>query len=387
MKRAILRQRSRILIFGWFWRCRKTYGRSRLRPKIGASCTSSFIGFVLLNSTSLTGVSIFAKASSIYAHQIVSVETSSKMDAHHYSSSNMVQPLIEMSQDCIVEWNESQTSADPASSTPSRTLRSTWKTTPGSSSSRSTTGSSNSSREQHGPDSGGGGAATASSGKRGTTERELDAIFSLLAKDGLSQNCSTQRMHNHHQNPPKHQYSRSGPFSDLYRNRPVVSSLASRRHRQRRRPREVSGHDDDNNNDEDSTGTRTSTSANGGSKKRVQRDVISIAQHASPSLPELRSSPSIPPTSSSTSTTSTSGGSGAFDSLLKELRPPTPLTQHPSTGSNTGASTWDKENHRIVPPQPRSTNSDETGKKPPAGQARPVPAAAKQVAKVVIPRR
>lgn len=149
-----------------------------------------------------------------------------------------IQPLMELSQDCIVEWNESQ---DAGRSVSSET------TTPMSERGRGispTSSKSNERRErrsigleevrrkleeQSGRKHRGRGDRKTMRSRNVSGEEEIDAIFDLLKQDdeglmGTSPTkAATQRIGNRRTEP-----------LDSYRSRPVVRSLASRRRRRQR---------------------------------------------------------------------------------------------------------------------------------------------------------
>ena len=154
-----------------------------------------------------------------------------KMDADEDDFHGHVQPLMEMSQDCIVEWNESPDSGIPKSSfSPTTPFSST--TTPKVSSGQSDEARSGASGleeiRRKLEDENNGKYHQSSSNNNQSGEEEIDAIFRRL-QEGLESGSSltdaaTQRTGNR----------LSEKTVDIYRKRPTVSSLASRRRRRQR---------------------------------------------------------------------------------------------------------------------------------------------------------
>jgi hypothetical protein len=247
-----------------------------------------------------------------------------------------IQPLIEMSQDCIVEWNESQDVSIPESSTTTPMAdRAGRGTTTSSSSGSSKSGGGRRQRrsigleevrrkleEQQGtnhPHHRDQQKNWSSSRSKGSGEEEIDAIFHLLKQEdeglvGISPtNAATQQTGNQQRIEAK----------DSYRSRPTVSSLASRRRRRQREggPAVISN-------------KRKQTAGRPGEGEEASL------------LPNAPQCNTPPPISVSTE--------GAFDSLLKQL------TTRPSSERKIPIPrpTSDKENPSILlPVVPGGTNT------------------------------
>lgn len=227
------------------------------------------------------------------------------------------QPLVEMSQDCVVEWNESQHESFPLGG--AKTPLCSSSISPKSSSGRHRQNKPHRSlgleevrrkleeQSQRSGDRGKRTKTTRESKSPGNAsgEEEINAIFDILKQEdnGLPPGVSpveaaTQRTGNRERIP-----------AGLYRNRPAVTSLAPRRRRRQQEQIPLSN-------------------------KRQQSDPSGGVSTAS-----LCKTP--PPSTKE----------GAFDSLLKQL------TEQEASGLKVPAPSLDKENLSLLPLDPTSIQS------------------------------